>query len=182
MGNRKRKRKNNYDASLWNIFIRSGFDVFFAMLMVCIVVGLLAALYQRVESEAIRLISFCFVIAVAFSYFLPLCSLFQVWRQQRILGIYWKDRTDHDQPVSARDWYLAYNRGGFLLYHRAYIQCLLRSEVVEQTTDRGREKVYCIKFQDIRGKKHTIKFSSAQDRKKFRQWYESTPQGQSAKA
>lgn len=169
MKKQKRKAQKHYHKSLFRIFIWAGFDLFICMLILCAITGLLLMLYHRLDADGIKLLIFCFVLSITFSYFLPLCSLLQVWRQERLLGIRWDDRTDCDR--SEQDWYLAYNRGGFLLYHRDYIQCLLNSQVVEQPTDLGRETVYCIRFEDISGKKHTIKFSSLQDLNQFSQWY-----------
>lgn len=97
--------------------------------------------------------------AASVSYALPMVSLLKVWRQERILGVYWKDRTDQNRPIQNRDWYLSFERAGFLLYHRTYIQRIVNTQEIEQTTDWGREKLYCMRFEDIIGKKHTIKFS-----------------------
>ncbi len=170
MGKRK-KGKTAYDESLPRIFIWSGFDVFVSLLIMCVGLGLIAFFCNRLDAEGIKLVLWCFLMVVPVSYALPMMSLFKVWRQERILGIYWKDRTDRDKPVQERDWYFVYHRGGFLLYHRAYIQRVLNTREIEQTTDWGREKIYCIRFEDICGKKHTIKFSSVREQKKFQQWY-----------
>lgn len=172
MKKQKRKVPKYYHKPLSRIFIWAGFDLFICMLILCVFVGLLLMVYQRLDADGIKLLIFCFVLSMIFSYFLPLCSLIQVWRQERLLGIRWNDHIACDRSSPEQDWYLAYNRGGFLLYHRDYIQCLLNSQVVEQPTDLGRETVYCLRFEDIQGKKHTIKFSSLQDLKQFRQWYE----------
>lgn len=171
MGNRKEEHKSIYYDSLSRIFVWSGFDMFVIMLIACVVIGMIVFFYNRLDSEGIKLMVFCLAMVVPCSYGLPMLSLFNVWRQERILGIYWKDRTDYNRPVQERDWYLACNRGGFLLYHRAYIQRILNAQVVEETTDLGRANVYCVKFEDIRGKTHTVKFSSSGEQKQFQQWY-----------
>lgn len=171
MENRKEKHKNIYDDSLSTIFVWSGFDVLVIMLIACVIVGMIAFFCNRLNAEGIKLMLWCFLMVVPVSYTLPMMSLLKVWRQERILGLYWKNRTDQDRPVQERDWYLACNRGGFLMCHRVYIQCILNSWVVEQTTDWGREKVYCLRFEDVTGKKHTLKFSSSDELKRFQQWY-----------
>lgn len=171
MGNRKVKQKSAYNDSLVRIFFWSGFDLFVIALITCIALALIAYFSNYLDADGIKLILWCFLMAAPVSYALPTISLLKVWRQERILGIYWKDRTDHDQPVQERDWYLAYDRGGFILCHRAYIQHILKAWVLEQTSDRGREKVHCVRFEDVYGKKHTLKFSSVQEQKRFQQWY-----------
>ena len=40
------------------------------------------------------------------SYGIPLISLVKVWKQERRLGISWKERTDYDRSEWERDWYL----------------------------------------------------------------------------
>lgn len=114
----------------------------------------------------------CFLMAASVSYALPMVSLLKVWRQERILGVYWKDRTDQNRPIQNRDWYLSFERAGFLLYHRTYIQRIVNTQEIEQTTDWGREKLYCVRFDDKIGKMHTIKFSSADEQNRFLQWYQ----------
>lgn len=171
MGTRKKKQKSAYDASLSKIFFWSGVDVFVSLLIVCAAIGAIMFFYRRSDPEAGNIMLFCLAMVVLCAYGLPLLSLFRVFRQERILGISWKDRTDCNRPAWERDWYLTYNRGGFLLCHRAYIQRILNMRVIEQTTDLGREKVHCVIFEDIRGKKHTVKFSSASAAGEFRQWY-----------
>ncbi len=171
MKNHKKKAKTAYYDSLPRIFIWAGFDVFISLLIICVGVGLIAFLYNRLDTDGIKLMLWCFLMMVLFSYAPPMMSLLKVWRQEHILGVYWKDRTDQDQPVQERDWYLAYNRGGFLLCHRAYIQHILGEKVITESTDLGHQDVYCLRFEDICGKKHTVKFSSAGERKQFQQWY-----------
>lgn len=168
---KKQKAKDSYEAPLFKIFLWSGLDVFVALLMVCAVIGVLIFVYRRQDFDGIKLMCFCLALTVLCAYGLSLLSLLRVWRQEHILGIYWKNRTDGGRPMEERDWYLAYNRGGFLLYHRAYIQRILDASVVEQTTDLGRETVHCLRFEDISGKKHTLKFSSSREQKRFQQWY-----------
>lgn len=168
----KRKKKTAYDDSLPRIFLWSGFDMFMILLIACMGLGGLLFFYRRSDPEAGKLMAWCLAMVVPCSYGLPLVCLLRVRRQERILGISWKDRRDHDRPAWERDWYLTYERGGFILCHRAYIQRILNARVVEQTTDLGREKVHCVTFEDIRGKKHTLKFSSASMAETFRQWYE----------
>lgn len=170
MANRK-KKKTSYDDSMVRIFIWSGFDVFVIMLITCIAIALIAFYCNRLDADGIKLVRWCFLMAFPVSYALPMISLLKVWRQERILGIYWKDRTDQNRPVQERDWYLYFDRGGFILCHWSYIQRILKSWVVEQTTGWGREKIHCVKFEDISGKKHTLRFSSSSEQKRFRQWY-----------
>ncbi len=171
MGKRKKKGKTAYDESLPRIFIWSGFDVFVSLLIICVGLGLIAFFCNRLDVDGIKLMPWCFLMVVSVSYALPMMSLLKVWRQERILGVYWKDRTDQDRPAQERDWYLAYNRGGFLLCHRAYIQHILGAKVIRESTDLGHQDVYCLSFEDICGKKHTLKFSSSNERKQFQQWY-----------
>lgn len=162
-----------YDSSLSTIFFRAGFDTFLILVIACVVLGLIAFFFDWVDSDGFQLVLGCFLMAVPISCVLPLISLLKTRQQEHILGIYWKDRTDFKRSAPERDWFCSYNLGGFVLLHRNYIQRILGSRVVEQTSDLGREKVYHVMYEDIRGKRHTIKFSSANEQKKFQQWYKS---------
>ncbi len=171
----KKKKNNIYNYPLYKIFIWSGLDVFIALLIVCAVIALLVGLYGRLNEDKMELMLFSFAMVILFSYTPAMLSLIKLWRQEHILKIYWKDREDFNSRAEDRDWYLSCNRGGFLLYHRQYIKRILSSSVVEQTSDLGRERVHCIKFEDICSKEHTVKFSSLNDEKRFLRWYKKMP-------
>lgn len=177
MGNRKKKVKTAYDDSLPRIFVRSGFDMLVIMLMTCVLLGLIAFFCDRLDSDGIQLMLFCLAMVLPFSYGLPVLSLFSVWRQERILGIYWKDRSDNDRPEWERDWYLSYDRGGFILCHRAYIKRIIGSQEKVEIGSFDSGTVQCLRFEDISGKKHTVKFSSSDGEQNFRRWYEKRPSG-----
>lgn len=174
----KNKRKIIYDDSLARIFVRSGFLVFVLLLVAGVGIALIMFFYGRMKSDGIKLLLLWLVITVLCSYGLPLLSLLKVWKQERAIGIYWKDRTDYQQPVWERDWYINYDRGGFILCHRNYIKCILASKVETEIGQLERAKVYCLLFEDINGKKHTLKFSSASQEKDFRRWYKKQPDKQ----
>lgn len=173
MGKRKKKAKSIYDDSLAGIFFKAGITVFVFLMIGCILL-LFFALYRRdVYPDGMKLTRFCFLFATICSYGPAVLSLAKVWRQERLLGIRWKDRNDHDRPEWERDWYLDYDRGGFLLCHRAYIDHILGSgEETEYGHNGGRAKVFCVMFEDIAGKQHTLRFSSASLKRKFLLWYE----------
>ncbi len=177
MGNRKRKQKKTiYDDSLARIFFKAGMTVF-VVLMLCCIVLFFVLLYRRdVYPDGMKLTRFCFAFAVVCSYGPAVIGLFKVWHQERMLGIAWKDRNDQDRPAWERDWYLDYDRGGFLLCHRAYIQRILGAkEETEYGDYGGRRKAYCVIFEDIAGKQHTLRFSSAVLKRNFLQWYQKCP-------
>ena len=173
MGNRKKKAKTTYEDSLAEIFFKAGITVFVFLLIGCIVLFFFMLYRRNVYPDGMKLVRFCFVFAAICSYGPAVFSLFKVWRQERMLGIYWKDRNDHDRPVWERDWYLDYDRGGFLLCHRAYINRILGAkEETEYGNYGGRGKAYCVIFEDIAGKQHTLRFSSASLKRKFLLWYQ----------
>lgn len=167
-----KKERTLYDDSLLKIFIKSGSTVFIFLLIVFTAIYFLMLYKGYMASERIKLMKFCFVLTVLCSYGPATISMFKVWRQERTLGIYWKNRTDRDRPVQERDWHLDYDRGGFILCHRAYIKRILRSKMEKEITRFDRGMVYCMMFEDINGKKHTLKFSSKDGQQGFRQWYE----------
>lgn len=174
MGNRK-KKKRAYDASLSGIVIWAALDMFVFLLIGWVILGLIMYFNHRLDAEGWKLMQFCLALVVLFSYWMPICSLFKVWHQERILGIYWKDRTDHNRPEWDRDWYLSYDRGGFHLYHRNYVRRIVAFRTDEEVGSYGRGKVYLALFEDIKGRKHTLKFSSADGQAKFQKWYEKQP-------
>lgn len=96
--------------------------MFIIMLIICIIIGGIVLVYRRSDPEGIKIILFCMILVVPCSYGIPLYSLFKAWEQERRLGIYWKDRTDHDRPEWERDGYLTCDRGGFILCHRNFIR------------------------------------------------------------
>lgn len=175
MGNSKKRKKTSYDDSLPRIFLWSGFDVFVIMLITCTVLGFIIFFYRRLDSDGIKLILFCLAMVVPFSYGLPMISLIKVLRQELRLGVYWKDRNDYERPVWERDWYLVYDRGGFILCHRAYIKRILGTKVESEITSFINGVVYCVMFEDINGKKCILKFSSVSLEQNFRQWYKKRP-------
>ena len=99
-----KREKTIYDDSLTRIFLWSGFTMFIILLIVCIIIGATVLFYRRFDSEGIKIILFCLALVIPGSYGIPLFSLFKAWRQERRLGIYWKDRTDYDRPEWERDW------------------------------------------------------------------------------
>ena len=126
--------------------------------------------------EGIKLIFFCLLMVIPCSYLLPLASLIKVWKQERSLGIYWKNRTDQELPEWERDWYLTCDRAGFILVHRAYIRHMKGSKAeIEDTGSYNRGKAYCAVFEDMNGKIRSLKFSSESVEKEFQQWYKKEP-------
>ena len=111
-----KREKIIYDDSLTRIFLWSGFTMFMLLLIVCIIIGITVLFYRRSDSEGIKIILFCLALVIPGSYGIPFISLLKVWKQERRLGIYWKDRTDYDRPEWERDWYLTCDRGGFILW------------------------------------------------------------------
>lgn len=171
MASRKKKTKTAYNTSLAGIFIWSGLDVFVFLFLFYLVLGLVAFFSNRLNQDGLQLMLLFFAVVVLCSYGLPVLSLFKVWRQEHILGIYWKNRTDCDKPQYERDWYLRYDRGGFILCHRAYIRRILGNREQTENGKLERRKVYQVLFEDIKGKKHTLNFSDADARQDFRRWY-----------
>lgn len=98
------KRENTiYDDSLTRIFFWSGFSVFIIMLIACVFIGAAVFFYRRSDSEGVKIILFCLALVVPCSYGIPFISLLKVWKQERRLGVYWKDRTDQNRPEWERD-------------------------------------------------------------------------------
>lgn len=175
MEKNKKTEKTIYDDSLAKIFVWSGLSVFVFLLVIGVAVALIMFFCGRMNSDGIKLLLLWLVITILSSYGLPMLSLFKAWQQERSLGIYWKDRTDHDLPMWERDWYINYDRGGFIFCHRKYINCILGSKVKSENGRYERGKVYCVLFEDINGKTHTLKFSSASQEKNFKRWYKKQP-------
>lgn len=117
MKSKESRERTVYDASLSGIFFWSGLTVFIILLLACAVIGVTVFFSRRSDPEGIKIVLFCFALVVPCSYGIPFISLLKVWKQERRLGCCWKDRTDHDLPKWERDWYLDYDRGGFMLCH-----------------------------------------------------------------
>ena len=75
-------------------------------------------------------------------------------------------------PEWKRDWYLICDRGGFILEHRSYIKRIIGCREETERADHARGKVYYITFEDIDGKKHTLKFSYESWALEFQKWFE----------
>lgn len=172
MKGNKNKEKTIYDRSLSGIFFWSGITVFVIMLIACMFIGGLVFFYRRSDPEGIKIILFCLALTLPCSYGIPLISLFKVWKQERRLGIYWKDRTDCNRPEWERDWYLDCDRAGFILCHRAYIRHVIGSRVDTEIAEHARGEVHCVLYEDIDGKIHTLKFSDDSLARKFQRWFE----------
>lgn len=170
-GNESRER-TIYDASLSGIFFLSGLTVFIILLLACAVIGITVFFSRRSDPEGIKIVLFCSALVVPCSYGIPFVSLLKVWKQERRLGIYWKDRTDHDLPKRERDWYLGCDRGGFILYHRDYIKRITDYREEIEIAENARGKVHSVLYEDIDGKKHKLKFSCESSAKEFQKWFE----------
>ncbi len=166
------REKTIYDASMASIFLWSGFSVFIIMLIACVLIGAVVFFYRRSDSEGVKIILFCLALVVPCSYGIPFISLLKAWKQERRIGIYWKDRTDHDRPEWERDWYLNYDRGGFILCHRAYIRHIIGCREETEIGEHARGKVYYVLYEDIDGKKRTLKFSCKSWADRFQHWFE----------
>ncbi|MBS6160258.1 MAG: hypothetical protein KIC52_03250 [Firmicutes bacterium] len=179
MENTKKREKTIYDDSLSGIFFRSGLMMLVMLLIACVAIGAVVLFTGGSDSrEGIKLIFFCLLMVVPCSYVLPLVSLIKVWKQERSLGVYWKNRTDQELPEWERDWYLTCDRAGFILVHRAYIRHMKSSKVeIEDTGSYNRGKAYCAVFEDMNGKLRSLKFSSESVEKEFQQWYKKQPYG-----
>ena len=174
---RKKEKKTIYDDSLSGIFFHSGLMLFVMLLIACAAIGAVVFFTRRSDyKEGIKLIFFCLLMVIPCSYLLPLASLIKVWKQERSLGIYWKNRTDQELPEWERDWYLTCDRAGFILVHRAYIRHMKGSKAeIEDTGSYNRGKAYCAVFEDMNGKIRSLKFSSESVEKEFQQWYKKEP-------
>lgn len=166
-----KREKTIYDDSLTRIFLWSGFTMFIILLIVCIIIGATVLFYRRFDSEGIKIILFCLALVIPGSYGIPLFSLFKAWRQERRLGIYWKDRTDYDRPEWERDWYLTCDRGGFILCHRNYIKRIVGRQTETEIAEHARGKVYYVMYEDMDGKTHKLKFSSDSLASEFQYWF-----------
>lgn len=166
------KERTLYDDSLLKIFIKSGSTVFTILLIAFTMIYFLMLYKGYMASERIKLVKFFSLFTVLCSYGQAALCMFKVWRQERTLGIYWKDRADRNRPVQEREWYLDYDRGGFILCHRAYIKRIIASKAERENARFGNGTVYCVMFEDINGKQHTLKFSSSDGQEAFRRWYE----------
>ena len=69
---------------------------------------------MSVSYTHLKIIIFCLAVLIPFSYGIPFISLLKAWKQQYKIGVYWKDRTDYHLPEWQREWYLTYDRGGFI--------------------------------------------------------------------
>ncbi len=173
--NAKRER-NIYDDSLPKIFLWSGLTVFVILLIVCVIIGVVIFFTNYNQDEGQKLLLACLALTVPGAYGLPLISLIKVWNLEHTLGVYWKNRTDQERPEWERDWYLTYDRGGFLLIHRNYIQCLTESKTeLEDTGSHTKGTVYCILYKDINGSCHRLKFSAESGAREFQKWYKKQP-------
>ena len=166
-----KREKTIYDDSLTRIFLWSGFTMFIILLIVCIIIGATVLFYRRFDSEGIKIILFCLALVIPGSYGIPLFSLFKAWRQERRLGIYWKDRTDYDRPEWERDWYLTCDRGGFILCHRNYIKRIVGRQTETEIAEHVRGKVYYVMYEDMDGKIRKLKFSSDSLASEFQHWF-----------
>ncbi len=171
MKNSGKREKTIYDDSLTRIFLWSGFTMFMILLIACIIVGAAVLFYRRSDPEGIKIILFCLVLTVPGSYGIPLYSLFKTWRQERRLGIYWKERTDYDRPEWERDWYLICDRGGFILCHRNFIRLIVGRKVETEIAEHARGKVYDVVYEDVDGKTRKLKFSSDSLASEFQNWF-----------
>lgn len=172
MKNNRGRERTIYDESLFKIFLWSGFPMFMILLIACVVVSGIVFIYRRSDPEGIKIIIFCFAALIPFSYGIPFISLLKVWKQQHRIGIFWKDRTDYHLPEWEREWYLTYDRGGFILEHRNYIKQIIGCREKTEIAEHARGKVYHIIFEDIDGKKHTLKFSYEPWAWEFQKWFE----------
>ncbi len=166
------KKWTMYDDSLPKIFLKSGSTVCILLLIVLGIIYLLMLHRDYPAAERMNLMTFLIAAVVPFSYGRAAVCLFRVWKQERTLGKYWKDRADRHRPMQERDWYLDYDLCGFVLYHRDYIRKIVETREKEQTTSEGRNTVYYVLTQDIHGKNHSLKFSSRSTRQRFLDWYE----------
>ena len=99
MENTKKREKTIYDDSLSGIFFHSGLMLFVMLMIACAAIGAVVFFTRRSDyKEGIKLIFFCLLMVIPCSYLLPLASLIKVWKQERSLGIYWKNRTDQELP------------------------------------------------------------------------------------
>lgn len=165
------KKGNPYHDSLPKIFLKSGSTVFVILLIGCVALYFALLYCGWPAAERVKLTGFCFVFSVLCSYVPAVIGMFKVWQQQRTLGINWKDRNDHDRLAWERDWYLNYDRGGFILCHRDYIKRILGSHKEVEYNDYSRGTAHCVVFEDVNGKRRTLRFSSPSEEKSFRRWY-----------
>ena len=175
MGNNEKREKTIYDKSLFKIFFWSGFPMFMILLFACVVISGIVFLYRRSDPEGVKIIIFCLAVLIPFSYGIPFISLLKAWKQQYKIGVYWKDRTDYHLPEWQREWYLTYDRGGFILCHRNYIKQIIGCREETEIAEHARGKVYYVVFEDIDGKNHTLKFSCEFLVQEFQRWFEKPP-------
>ena len=175
MKSKESRERTVYDASLSGIFFWSGLTVFIILLLACAVIGVTVFFSRRSDPEGIKIVLFCFALVVPCSYGIPFISLLKVWKQERRLGICWKDRTDHDLPKWERDWFLDYDRGGFILCHRDYIIRITVYREEMEIAENARGKVHYVLYEDIDGKKHKLKFSCESFAREFQKWFEKQP-------
>ena len=172
MNNNRGGERTIYDESLFRIFLWSGFPIFMILLFACVAISGIVFIYRHSDPEGVKIIIFCFAVLIPVSYGSPFVSLFKAWKQQHKIGIFWKERTDHHLPEWKRDWYLTCDRGGFILEHRSYIKRIIGCREETERADHARGKVYYITFEDIDGKKHTLKFSYESWALEFQKWFE----------
>ena len=171
MKSNESRERTIYDASLSGIFFWSGLTVFVILLLACAVIGVTVFFSRRSDPEGIKIVLFCFALVVPCSYGIPFISLLKVWKQERRLGIYWKDRTDYDRPEWERDWYLTCDRGGFILYHRNFIRRIVGRQVETEIAEHARGNVYYVVYEDVDGKIRKLKFSSDSLASEFLHWF-----------
>ena len=168
-----KKKTLLYEYSLWRLFWQSGLTgmIIWAFAEVAIVFVCIYKGFHMKEHSILLL--FMWVFGLVVFYTRPIISLFQVFQQQAAIGIRWRDRTDFDKEEHLRDWYVIFDGGGFLLYHRNYIKKILRTVKEEQTDGDGHSRGhwYALCYEDVTGKQRKIKFSSTAWEKEFRKWY-----------
>ncbi len=168
------KRKMElYEYSLWQLFWKSGLTGFMIFAFAEIII-LFVCLYNGYNSkDIVFLLKFMNVFALVVFYARPLFCLFQVIKQQSVTGIYWKNRNDFHREEDQREWFVRFDGGGFILYHKSYIGKILRTikEDVMDGDGYARGTCYILNFEDITGKQRKIKFCDRIYEVEFRKWF-----------
>lgn len=166
-----------YGYSIIKIFLVSGLYSF--LLMSCLFLLLLLGMVgMDFEIKVIiRTGCFLFFLAIGIAYGRPVCCLFDVWKQEEMLQLYWKERKDFTKPIAQREWYATLNWKNFCLLHRRYVKQILTLDKQEmeyplKNQDTHNITQYVLFYETIEGQRKKIIFFHYREALRFQDWYE----------
>lgn len=143
---------DQYSLSVRQLFVQSGIQVLVILLIAGALLVVLGLIVGYPVSEMATLLPVFGAAALVCSYLKPAVSWFKLKEQEAVLEKHYRDRDDFEKKRTEREWYVNIQGGGFLVYHRDYIQKLLsvKREKDEQST------VFRVSFVNCRGKNRSF--------------------------